>query len=184
MEAFLKQKSIADVTDFAIAGASKRGWTTWTTAAVDSRVIAAIPIVMDLLNMRQNFHHCWRAYGGWSNALSDYYAMNITSNLDNPNFQPMADIIDPLSYVNRLTMPKLVITLLATSFSWYAGGGGKCGIVVLDGNERNWGRRGCRNESGIVALVADKETVEGETKRIIKDYQTLSLTALGDRADD
>jgi len=25
---------------------SKRGWTTWTTAAVDKRVFAALPIVM------------------------------------------------------------------------------------------------------------------------------------------
>jgi PhoPQ-activated pathogenicity-related protein len=30
-----------------------KGWTTWTTAAVDKRVFAAIPIVMDLLNLNQ-----------------------------------------------------------------------------------------------------------------------------------
>lgn len=116
VEAFLKQKSIADVAGFAVAGASKRGWTTWTTAAVDSRVIAAIPIVMDLLNMHQNLHHFWRAYGGWTFALTDYYAMNFTTKLDNPNFQPMADIIDPLSYVDRLTMPKLVIDSTGDEF--------------------------------------------------------------------
>ena len=34
-----------------VAGASKRGWTTWTTMAVDKRVFAAIPIVMDILSM-------------------------------------------------------------------------------------------------------------------------------------
>ena len=28
----------------------QRGWTTWTTAAVDKRVIAQIPIEMSLLN--------------------------------------------------------------------------------------------------------------------------------------
>lgn len=33
-----------------VAGGSKRGWTTWTTAAVDKRVFAAIPIVMDMLD--------------------------------------------------------------------------------------------------------------------------------------
>ncbi len=31
---------------FIVAGASKRGWTTWTTGAVDKRVIAIVPIVM------------------------------------------------------------------------------------------------------------------------------------------
>ena len=36
---------------FIVAGASKRGWTTWTTMAVDKRVFAAVPIVMDMLNL-------------------------------------------------------------------------------------------------------------------------------------
>ena len=43
--------SAPKVKRFAVAGASKRGWTTWTTAAVDSRVKAAIPVVLDELNM-------------------------------------------------------------------------------------------------------------------------------------
>jgi hypothetical protein len=34
------------ITRYMVAGASKRGWTTWTTAAVDKRVFAAVPIVM------------------------------------------------------------------------------------------------------------------------------------------
>ena len=31
----------------------QRGWTTWMTAAVDSRVVAAVPIVMDLVNINR-----------------------------------------------------------------------------------------------------------------------------------
>ena len=38
------------VDKFVVAGGSKRGWTTWTSAIVDSRVIAIMPIVIDMLN--------------------------------------------------------------------------------------------------------------------------------------
>lgn len=31
----------------------QRGWTTWTTGAVDKRVVAIVPMVMDLLNLVQ-----------------------------------------------------------------------------------------------------------------------------------
>ena len=51
------------ITSWAVAGASKRGWTTWTTAAVDSRVICIAPVVLDVLNFVKNLHHMWRAYG-------------------------------------------------------------------------------------------------------------------------
>lgn len=49
---FCAKNSKAKIERFMVAGASKRGWTTWTTAAVDpKRVFAAVPIVMDLLNI-------------------------------------------------------------------------------------------------------------------------------------
>ena len=43
------------VDEFTVMGASKRGWTTWTIASVDKRVKAAIPMVLDCLNMKQIF---------------------------------------------------------------------------------------------------------------------------------
>ena len=116
IQLFMKQLDGTVLNKFVVAGASKRGWTTWTTAAVDSRVIAAIPIVMDLLNMQENLHHFWRAYGGWTFALKDYYALNFTTRLDDPNFPAMAKIIDPISYVKRFTMPKLVIDSTGDEF--------------------------------------------------------------------
>ncbi|KAL3877091.1 hypothetical protein ACJMK2_034846 [Sinanodonta woodiana] len=99
------------VDKFLVAGASKRGWTTWTTGAVDKRVIAIAPMVLDLLNMVKNLHHHYRSLGGWTFEMADYYDLNFTSQLDNPNTQKMADIIDPISYNDRfLNISKYIIT--------------------------------------------------------------------------
>jgi PhoPQ-activated pathogenicity-related protein len=45
---FADKKGFGQIKKFMIAGGSKRGWVVWTTAAVDKRVFAAIPIVMDM----------------------------------------------------------------------------------------------------------------------------------------
>jgi PhoPQ-activated pathogenicity-related protein len=111
-----KKNTALNINKFVVAGASKRGWTTWTTGAVDDRVIGIIPIVMDLLNMKKNLHHHYRSLGGWTFAFGDYYEMNITKNLDSPLMQDMADIVDPYSYIDHLTMPKLIISSSGDEF--------------------------------------------------------------------
>ena len=99
-----------------ILGASKRGWTTWTIAAVDKRVKAITPMVLDCLNMKKNFADWWKNMGGWSFALVQYYNEGLTAYFDAPEFEKMAEIIDPLAYKDRLTMPKLVISATGDEF--------------------------------------------------------------------
>lgn len=65
---------------------------------------------LDELNFVKNIHHQWRAYGGWSFALKDYIAENITTEFDSENFAKAMSIVDPIAYTDILTMPKFIIS--------------------------------------------------------------------------
>lgn len=97
------------VDKFYVAGGSKRGWTTWTTAAVDKRVIAISPLVIDLLNSRKSFEHHYRAYGFYSPAVKDYEDMGIMTITNTPQYIKLMDLVEPYSYRARFTMPKLIV---------------------------------------------------------------------------
>jgi PhoPQ-activated pathogenicity-related protein len=104
------------VDKFVVAGASKRGWTTWSTAAVDKRVVAIVPIVIDLLNVVPSFQHHYGAYGFWAPAVGDYVEMGIMNWMDTPQFKALMKIEEPYEYRNRLTMPKLVLNSAGDQF--------------------------------------------------------------------
>ena len=112
---FLKDKSIP-VDDFIVLGGSKRGWATWLTAAVDRRVKAIIPVSIDILNMEMQFIHHWESYGFYAPALADYEAFGIPCRLLSDRGQELLEIIDPYSYRERYTMPKLVINSAGDQF--------------------------------------------------------------------
>ncbi len=95
-----------NIDKFVVAGGSKRGWTTWTTAAVDRRVVAIIPASIDVLNMGACLVHQYSAYGFWAPAIQDYTTMGIMTNYGTPQFDALMNIEDPYSYRARLTMPK------------------------------------------------------------------------------
>jgi PhoPQ-activated pathogenicity-related protein len=102
---------------YTVAGASKRGWTTWLMGAVDpARVVAAVPIVLDAVNFVKFAHTQYQAYNGWTFALEDYYQMNITDRFDDPNMVKLQEIVDPYWYFDRLTMPKLVVNAVGDEF--------------------------------------------------------------------
>jgi PhoPQ-activated pathogenicity-related protein len=101
---------------FVVAGASKRGWTAWAVAAVDKRVVGIIPMVIDVLNVRQSFEHHFRAYGFWAPAVHDYVEMKIMDWMDRPEFAALMRIEDPYAYRDRLTMPKLLLNSSGDQF--------------------------------------------------------------------
>jgi PhoPQ-activated pathogenicity-related protein len=94
---------------FVVAGASKRGWTTWLTAAVDDRVAAIVPIVIDVLNIDRSMRHHAAAYGYWAPAVGDYVRHGITRRLDTPRHAELLKTVDPFAYRRRLDMPKYIV---------------------------------------------------------------------------
>lgn len=94
---------------FVVSGGSKRGWTTWCTAAVDKRVAAAIPIVIDVINVPACSRHHVAAYGFYAQAIGDYVRHNIKGRINDPRTKLLYEIEDPYSYRERLTMPKFVV---------------------------------------------------------------------------
>lgn len=108
--------AIAKVDKFVVAGGSKRGWTTWTTAAVDKRVIAIIPFVIDMLNIEPSFEHHFRAYGFWSPAVKDYLDLDLMDRAGTPRYEELLKIIEPYEYRDRLTMPKYIVNAAGDQF--------------------------------------------------------------------
>ncbi len=106
----------AKVAGFVVAGGSKRGWTTWTTAAVDKRVVAIVPIVIDVLNIEPSMMHHYAAYGFWAPSIGDYTAFRIMDWNGTPEYQALMKIEEPYQYRHRLTMPKFILNACGDQF--------------------------------------------------------------------
>jgi PhoPQ-activated pathogenicity-related protein len=104
------------VDKFVVSGGSKRGWTTWTTAAVDKRVVAIMPAVIDMLNIEKSFIHHWRAYGFWAPAVGDYTANKVIDWMGSKENRALMRIEEPFEYRDRLTMPKFILNASGDQF--------------------------------------------------------------------
>lgn len=101
---------------FIVAGASKRGWTAWLAAAVDRRVVAVVPLVIDLLNVHASFQHHWQAYGFWAPAVGDYEELGIMAWAGSRRQEQLLALVDPFSYRERLAMPKYIVNAAGDQF--------------------------------------------------------------------
>jgi PhoPQ-activated pathogenicity-related protein len=107
------------VDGFVVAGGSKRGWTTWLVGAVDHRVVAIIPLVIDALNSEAITRHHFEAYGFFSPSLKDYVNHGIfPGKIGTPEYQAVLKIEDPYAYRDRaqLRMPKYMINASGDQF--------------------------------------------------------------------
>lgn len=93
---------------FVVTGASKRGWTTWLSAALDERVQALVPAVIDMLSLEQHVGLQRKSFGGMSDKLADYTSRGIEALLGSPRGRELVGLVDPFSYRDRIVQPKIL----------------------------------------------------------------------------
>jgi PhoPQ-activated pathogenicity-related protein len=98
-----------DLKEFTITGASKRGWTTWLTGAIDKRAVAIAPMVIDMLKTNDQMKHQIATWGVPSEQIQDYVERGLLKMLDTPRGKQLNLITDPYNYRKHLTQPKLIM---------------------------------------------------------------------------
>ncbi|HEV8067368.1 MAG TPA: PhoPQ-activated protein PqaA family protein [Planctomycetaceae bacterium] len=114
------------VDNFIVTGASKRGWTTWLTPAVDTRVVAIVPYVFDGLNLADQVESQLDTYvgvtqdtvNGDSTAVQDYTGDGVFNFFGTPQMSSLLSIVDPYAYIGRSTynIPKYLIDSTGDQF--------------------------------------------------------------------
>ena len=103
-------KNMGDkIEGFILTGGSKRGWTTWLTAAMDKRVKGIVPIAFDNLNIAEQMQHQLSFWGSFSPSIREYVERGILDDLDNPVKRDLLQYIDPFTYRMDLEVPKLIV---------------------------------------------------------------------------
>lgn len=98
-----------NIETFTLTGASKRGWTTWLTSAVDKRVTALCPMVIDMLKMGPQMKHQVDTWGEPSDEIADYTNRGLNKLLETPRGAALVKMVDPLAYKTSLKQPKVVM---------------------------------------------------------------------------
>lgn len=110
IQAYAQREHGEKIERFVVGGASKRGWTTWLTGAVDQRVVGISPMVIDMLNMKAQTQWAQKVYGKQSEQISDYTELNLIERMDEPLMVKMRGFVDPYSYRARYKkIPKLLL---------------------------------------------------------------------------
>ncbi len=109
VQEFVQAERKREVKRFVVSGASKRGWTTWLSGAVDPRVKGVAPMVIDMLNMKRQLDWAGRAWGEQSRQISDYTELKFHERMDDPRMVELRSWVDPYSHRARYTMPKLIL---------------------------------------------------------------------------
>ncbi len=109
VQAVTKEKFGAPVEKFLVTGGSKRGWTTWLSAVVDKRIERIAPMIIDMLNTREQMKHQKRSYGTYSQSIDDYTDRQLQDRMLAGEGDPLLAQVDPYAWRRELTLPKLIV---------------------------------------------------------------------------
>ncbi|MCI0381070.1 MAG: PhoPQ-activated pathogenicity-related family protein [Gemmataceae bacterium] len=109
VQEYARKEHKEEVKGFVTAGASKRGWTTWLSAAVDPRVKGMAPMVIDMLNMKAQTDWAEKVYGKQSEQIHDYTDLGLVGKMDDPDMIRLREWVDPYAYRTRYNIPKLLL---------------------------------------------------------------------------
>jgi PhoPQ-activated pathogenicity-related protein len=109
LQAFAKDEWKTEVKSFVVSGGSKRGWTSWMTAASDKRVKAIAPCVIDMLNFAKQLPHQVLSFGKPSDMIRDYTERGLIPIPDTTPGKKLWAMVDPWMYRDKLTLPKMLV---------------------------------------------------------------------------
>lgn len=113
VQEILREKTEHDVKSFFVGGGSKRGWTTYLTAAADDRVMGIAPVVIQVLDMDAQMRHQLDWWGEFSPQIQDYTDRNLSQaaagGTETDRGVALRRLVDPITYLDRLTMPKVIV---------------------------------------------------------------------------
>lgn len=109
VQAFARDQYGQEIAGFVLTGASKRGWTAWLAAAIDSRVRGLAPMVIDMLNVKAQTAWAKKVYGRQSEKIHDYVDLGLIKEVETEEMKQLRAWVDPFAYRERYRMPKLLL---------------------------------------------------------------------------
>ncbi len=109
VQAFSRDRWQHPIDAFTVTGASKRGWTSWLTAAVDPRVASVAPIAIDMLNVPAQIKLQQATFGALSEQVQDYASIDLPGRVNTERGQNLMAMVDPYRYRADLNQPKLIL---------------------------------------------------------------------------
>jgi PhoPQ-activated pathogenicity-related protein len=169
----------AEVADrFVVTGASKRGWTTWLSAAMgDARVIGIAPRVFDNLDFVKQLAQQKSYWGTYSPMINDYTERGLQDVLGTDQGKRLIQMVDPLSHLGAISVPVLSITgtndpywtVDSTSLYWEKVSAVKWALAVPNSGHVLTNKEWWLETLGSFAIECSMNTIRNRYSTSVKD---------------